>query len=164
MKLISLDIDGVLTDYPACWLTYLADVSDRTFETTDEARHALGNNAYELYKEAYRVSDYKAQLPMKSGSESFCRELERRGYEMIIATSRPPISRLTTQRWLAFHRIPYRTLIEKRLDETFPHAVKDALLHVDDELIYVDLLRKHDIPAWLLEENAAYHDILESLP
>lgn len=174
MKLISLDIDGVLTDYPACWLEYLNHSLGTSFSNKEEAQSILGEDAYRREKTAYRTSEYKENLPFKEGARAFCDELVRRGYTFIITTSRLDISRTLTEKWLKRREIKYSKLLIKRLDESFLRELSGITLHVDDEMEYVSYMLRHGLPAILLDtggdinRNApafnSYESILEALP
>ena len=61
-KIITCDIDGVLTDYPKCWLEFLQDICGTLYNSTNEAKEKEPNYSY--YKDLYRESNYKATLPI----------------------------------------------------------------------------------------------------
>lgn len=88
-KKISIDIDGIMTDYPACWLKYLTIVHGiRECSSVAEARYRLGDALYEHLKQVYRLSEYKANLSLKDSFVYLYSVLKKVGYEICIATSR----------------------------------------------------------------------------
>ena len=160
MNLISLDIDGVLTDYPRCWLLYLNQELGTAFTEREEARATIGEEAYRKIKDQYRVSDYKASLPLKDGAKQFYDTLVARGFAVWISTSRLPVSRALTETWLERNGIRYEAFIHKPkiLDESFARSLTDVSLHVDDEMRNVEYLIAHGVPAILLSADAAGAD------
>ena len=61
-RIVTCDIDGVLTDYPKCWLDFLQEKTGVLYDSTIEAKEKEPN--YSHYKYLYRESNYKATLPI----------------------------------------------------------------------------------------------------
>lgn len=85
-KIVTCDIDGVLTDYPACWLAYLAEQCGIHYSTTLEAKKH--EKRYSVFKDKYRESEYKASLPINERNRDALIQLSKE-YEIIFTTSRP---------------------------------------------------------------------------
>jgi hypothetical protein len=128
----SFDIDGVLNNYPAVWLNYIFQETNKRYDSKEEARSLLGED-YWAIKEKYRMSDYKYQVPVNPDAQYLTSALKNRGDRIIIATSRPfsryPFMQDKTRAWLESNSILFDSLIQK--DDLFR---EDFDIHIDDEL------------------------------
>ena len=64
MKYASLDIDGPISKYPQCWIDYINIKENSNFTSKQEAKEKIGLENYKKLKHSYRLSDYKANLPV----------------------------------------------------------------------------------------------------
>jgi phosphoglycolate phosphatase-like HAD superfamily hydrolase len=87
-KIVGIDIDGVLGDYPAWYLKFLENKGYK-FSTIGEAKEALGLKKYEELKSEYRQSGWKAKMPANPYASELTQALKELGYTIIILTARP---------------------------------------------------------------------------
>lgn len=158
-NIISLDIDGVLTDYPNCWLHFLEDAVGQKFNTIGDAKLSLGRKKYSEVKAVYRASDCKANLKIKSEARRFLDFFADRGFEFIIATSRPildptyPSLMALTKDWAHKNVQLNCNVFYKDLSlSCIPH-LQDLNFHVDDELKYAAAYSKKNVPSFLLRNT-----------
>lgn len=88
-NIVALDVDGVLSDYPACWVTFINENYGTNLKTLSDAKQRFALSAYETIKHAYRASGYKATIPAKPFASEFTHELKKRGYTIVLLTARP---------------------------------------------------------------------------
>ena len=133
---ISCDIDGILNNYPECWLDYLADRCGVHYPNVHEAKNS--EPFYKEYKNDYRRSEFKANLPVDPTGAALVHGLAERGYSIIMATSRPlthpsyPALYDLTRNWLLKNDIPFDTLLFKNSSVDFLDLYPDVELHIED--------------------------------
>jgi len=88
-KVCAIDLDGVLVDYPKCWIDYINKETPHTFTTLTTAKEVLSYAEYKTLKAKYRTSGYKRTLPAIKGASKFIKDLQEKGYQVVILTSRP---------------------------------------------------------------------------
>ena len=88
-KTCTFDIDGIISDYPNCWLKYINIKASTSFTSKDVAKKTIGIDKYNYYKDLYRKSSYKANLPINNGAIETIHQVWEKGYNIVIATSRP---------------------------------------------------------------------------
>jgi hypothetical protein len=157
MKFVILDIDGVLNNYPHCWLQYIELHNNQKFNTIEEAKKKLGEAEYKKIKHLYRTSGYKRDIPVNPEAPAFIKKLKQKGYKIIIATSRPfhlyPDLKNLTREWLQKNDILFDALEIKseQLLTTYPGVE----FHVDDELAHSHFFLEKNINVYLIKR----HDI-----
>lgn len=143
-EVITCDIDGILTDYPKCWLNYLKDNCGTLYNTVAEAK--MREPKYKMYKDMYRESEYKANLPMNEHNKEVLKCLSE-NYDIIFATSRPindgryPHLKDNTYNWLRKNGLNFKELVFKDIEATFLND-KNIAFHIDDEMKYAEAVSK----------------------
>ena len=139
-KIISCDIDGILTDYPNCWLSFLEKKCGTLYSSTSQAKENEEDYAY--YKDLYRESDFKASLPMIEYNRQALIRLGK-CYDIIFTTSRPIDDerynhlRENTYNWLLGNGLIFKDLIFKDNKAKFLKDL-DISFHIDDEVKYAN--------------------------
>ena len=178
-KLISCDIDGILNDYPACWLDYLARRCGERYASIKQAKDL--QPLYKEYKSDYRRSEFKANLPVNPVGVGMLRSLAGKGYGIIMASSRPfdnplypDLYRLTWD-WLAQNGIPFDELVFKNSTADFTASYPDIAFHIEDERKYAQAIAEKGIKVFLYsahlkpgenhsDENIIIVDDLSDIP
>jgi len=88
-KVCAIDLDGVLVDYPKCWVDFINKETEKKFNNLHEVKNNLSYNKYKTLKIKYRTCGIKASLPAIEGASEFIKKLKQAGYKVIILTSRP---------------------------------------------------------------------------
>lgn len=143
-KIITCDIDGILTDYPSCWLKFLESQSGNSYSTTEKAKQS--EKKYEYYKDQYRKSEYKANLPINIHNREVLNRLAEK-YDIIFTTSRPihdlryPNLFMNTYRWLENNGLNFKEL---RYKDEYVDFLKDLdiAFHIEDEIEWAKLIAK----------------------
>ena len=164
-KICYLDIDGVLNNYPKCWLDFLREKllseDSRTQYITWDLNRAKHNIPYQIYKNMkweYRESGYKENIPADPNAETLCDRLKAMGFHICIITSRPvkehPSLFKQTVRWLDKRRIEYDDLI---FDEDKHIAVLKRYPHlkfgVEDHRYYANLVASWGYKMYLIDNE-----------
>lgn len=151
-KTVTLDIDGVLNNYPSCWLDYIELQQKKRFVTIADAKKELGQDVYSDIKEKYRTSGYKSMLPVNPLAPAFTKFLKEKGYKIIIATSRPFDSyeglRKLTLEWLTNNGIIF-DFLEKKNETLLSNY--NPLFHVDDELEHVHFFLEKKVKVFIVK-------------
>tara|TARA_Y100000310_G_scaffold120063_1_gene118787 strand:- start:6956 stop:7849 length:894 start_codon:yes stop_codon:yes gene_type:complete len=132
LKNCIIDIDGVLNNYPDCFF-------DWVFKEHNISKDELVLNMvkYETYKDLYRISGAKRNLPVNEDSVKALHSLKDEGYSIILMTNRPSIEYkniiFDTMFWLADNDIPYDYLYWSRNNK-----IVDAFKQTDNISFIVD--------------------------
>lgn len=155
MKIVTLDIDGVLNNYPFCWLDYIESHENKKFTSIEEAKGVLGQETYSKIKENYRTSGYKKTLPVNPVAADFTSLLKQKGYTIIVSTSRPfhlyPNLEKITYDWLKNSQIAFDHLEKK--SEHLLIKYPNISFHVDDELDHTLFFLEKNINVFILRRN-----------
>jgi uncharacterized HAD superfamily protein len=154
-KYFSFDIDGVISDYPKCWIDFINERYSTKYLTKHEAKESLGLDEYSLCKDVYRKSDYKENLPLKANIREVIGEVRKANYCILISTSRPfdsyPRLENSTRTWLERNKIDYDHLIQKKIEEVEKYS--NIEYHVDDELKFADIFLQNGAKVLLLDRS-----------
>ncbi|MES2590596.1 MAG: hypothetical protein V4608_01840 [Bacteroidota bacterium] len=154
MKTITIDIDGVLNNYPACWLDYIELQKNQKFNSIEEAKKTLGTDVYSEIKDSYRTSGYKSKLPVNPTAPNFTRLLKEKGYNIVVATSRPfhlyPGLEKLTFDWLKANNIIFDKLERKNALLMTSYTLN---CHIDDELDHVHQFLKEKINVFIIKRD-----------
>lgn len=166
-KVCALDIDGVLNYYPQTWVDYLNRQLNANFRDLNEAKRVIPYKTYKDLKWRYRESGEKAKLEIRAGAKEVMEELHRRGYQILLLTSRPFKEHKTlfkqTVDWLTEGRLPYDGIIfgEEKYIEVLTQAPNLRFL-VDDHHYYAQSVAQWGYQTFLI--NTPYNDGAATLP
>jgi hypothetical protein len=136
-KSISFDIDGVINDYPKCFLEFYASRYGEMFKSLAELKLKVGDISYREAKRAYRMSDYKYSVSIDGVIKELMQDLNC-SHELYILSSRPfdefPGMYDRTCDWLNAGGIPFRKILPKATQSLNDAAIS---LHIDDEMLHV---------------------------
>lgn len=132
---ISLDIDGVVSEYPEHFLEFLSIETGRTFQDLLACKRELGADLYENVKSKYRLSTFKYEIPLKQGMVELSQEIYSQGAKIFIHSSRPfkeyPNMQRSTSKWLLSSGFQFERVAEKNLKNIIESSCS---VHVDDEI------------------------------
>jgi len=89
MKIVALDLDGVLVQYPYAWVDFINRRTINKFDSLNQAKNKIPYTEYKKLKREYRTSGIKACLPLIEGATELTQHLRKNGYIIIILTARP---------------------------------------------------------------------------
>jgi hypothetical protein len=156
-RIVSFDIDGVLNNYPDCWLKYLNEKTQLSFESIFIAKEKIEVEKYKSIKDEYRLMGENSTYTISNNEMvQVINKFHDAGFYVIISTSRPLISLKYpnlynhTYSWLLNEGVKFSELIYK--DESLSyhtHLLDRILFHIDDEKKYIDAFKKFDIKSFL---------------
>ena len=160
-----IDIDGVLNHYPQAWLRFLA-TRGWHFSNQDAAKTRLTYKDYTDLKYTYRQSPEKRFQSPRVGAAEFTAKLTKRGYQVILKTSRPihehPHLVGWTHDWLKDHNFTFKETIFTRYHPTHPLSQYPNLTFiVDDNPDIIAPFKKLGVQALLFDGN--FDKILDAL-
>lgn len=153
----SCDVDGVLNDYPLCWLRFLAEKCGTLYETVELAKKREDN--YRIYKDEYRNSSYKANLPILRKNRDVINCLTSKGLNNIIVTSRPikeskyPFLYERTFQWLNKNEVNFKYFDFKDPDANYLDRYPNILFHIDDDPQYALIVAAKNVKVYLLKND-----------
>jgi len=163
-KICYFDIDGVLNDYPECWLRFLREKWDRT-ELPDrkirDLNYVKEQVPYQLYRNSkweYRESGYKTTIPPTTSASELTYNLHQMRYHIVIITARPvkehPSLFKQTVDWLQKNSIEFDDLIfdgDKHIAvlKRYPHLK----FGVEDHRYYANLVASWGYHMYLLDSK-----------
>ncbi len=132
------DIDGIITDYPNCFLNFFNSTLNTNFSIDD--LKLLKDSDFSLYsdiKNKYRLSKYKYSLPVNALIKDIINNLS--GYYGIVILTTRPFEKYeemydNTYNWLINSGINFNYL-EKKNFSSFERF--SPIIHIDDELDHV---------------------------
>jgi hypothetical protein len=136
-KIVIVDIDGVLVDYPNCFLEWVTSNTGKQYDSLQCMKDSMTRDEYEAVKEAYRCSGVKRVLKLNS----FCRELletcRLMGLSIWVVTTRPNREPIVgdTMFWLDANT-PYDFVFFVMDKTEFVRSMKmnNLVMVLDDEL------------------------------
>lgn len=88
-KICAIDLDGVIVDYPKCFVDFVNLKIKCNFKDFNDLRNNLPVQQYVKIKKDYRTSGAKKTLPINKGIKELIDYLKDKGYIIIILTKRP---------------------------------------------------------------------------
>ncbi|MCE4217581.1 hypothetical protein GD586_08975 [Pseudarcicella sp. GAP-15] len=156
-RIVSFDIDGVLNNYPDCWLKYLNSRTHSSFKSIFIAKEKMDEELYISIKDEYRLMGEKSIFTISNKEMiQVINKFFDAGFYVIISTSRPlksvkyPNLYDLTFDWLLNEGVKFSELIYK--DDSLTnhrHLLDEILFHIDDESKYIDAFKKFDIQSYL---------------
>lgn len=146
-KVLMVDVDGVLADYPNSFYDFINQKLGTKFNPALQHDYdfckvmGIDRKKYEELKHEYRESGYKRYLKVIPGSKESLDEFKRLGYKIVIFTARPvsDYNRIETDTlfWLNENKLPYDMVLfaEKKHEELakFYKNVKPVFFFEDSE-------------------------------
>lgn len=86
-KIVSFDIDGVLNNYPKCFVDYV-NLKKKKFKSINVLKKKIGLKNYKIIKDKYRRSNYKYNLEINPKLISIVNKISKK-YNLLISSSRP---------------------------------------------------------------------------
>lgn len=156
-KIVSFDIDGVLNNYPECWLSFLNQKLNITFRSIEEAKKILCSEQYDSIKKIYRLMGENSEFTVaNSDMIKVVNSFYNAGFHVIISTSRPinslnfPLLLNLTIQWLIEQGVQFSQVVYK--DDTLSnhrHLLSNIQFHIDDEIKYIRVFRNFGVTAYL---------------
>ncbi|MBN9300128.1 MAG: hypothetical protein J0I41_24230 [Filimonas sp.] len=159
-RLITCDIDGILNNYPQCWLDFLEIESGIKHLSVEDAKK--NEPAYRKHKDNYRKSSFKANLPVNALAVQLLQALNAKGYRIVMATSRPiddisyPELRSVTESWLHKNAVPFHKLVFKSESVDFIHQFDQIDFHIEDDIKYATSIAENGIKTFLYNQFNNY--------
>ncbi len=136
-KIIAVDLDGVLVDYPNCLFKFVKKEKNITIlqkhkdkNVNETILHYLSEKELKEIKRKYRLCGIKKRLKSMKGAKEFTKRFSKNGYKIIILSSRPykeyPIIFSDTLKWLKKNNIKYDAVLfdekkEEKIINKFPY-------------------------------------------
>ena len=138
LKIISFDIDGVINNYPICFVDYVNHFFSKEFKNITEIK-VTGN--YPYYKDLYRKSEYKFNIDVDITVKNLILELYP-NFKIKIFTRRPfhKYEHMfhATLNWLKKNQINHDGLFYKNIEN---FNMENVLIHIDDEEEHVHIIK-----------------------
>lgn len=131
-KVCIIDIDGVLSPYPQCFINWVK----KNYEVVLKKRDIIN---WEYYKNLYRESGAKRSIPFITSSRDALNKLYHKGYTIVLLTNRP-VSKYKriysdTLDWLSAYQVRYNYIFwaEDKKILTIIDRCKNISFVVDDD-------------------------------
>lgn len=135
-QVIVFDIDGVINNYPYCFIDWVNDRFNQTFKTFEELKSTI---EYQSYKEQYRLSGAKIIQPINVDTVETINKLYDNGEKIVLYTVRPvkKYKRIyyDTITWLKRNNIKYNAIFFSDYSkEDFKNLGLNIKCFIDDDL------------------------------
>lgn len=108
---VIFDIDGVINNYPICFLDWANQKLHLSTKSVKELKEALDLKAYQEIKIEYRLSGLKRVQPVNQTTVKLMETLKKKGETIILFTNRPvsqfKVIYVDTLYWLRTNHIPF---------------------------------------------------------
>lgn len=108
---VIFDIDGVINNFPYCFLEWANKQNNSNFESIDEMKDCLDLKTYRDLKTAYRLSGEKRKQPVNYDTIKLMNILKEKNETIILFTNRPvtkyKVIYTDTIYWLRDNKIPF---------------------------------------------------------
>lgn len=157
IRQFSCDLDGILNNYPQCWLIYLADRCGTLYETVSLAKQ--NEIGYKQFKDEYRNSSYKATLPVLRKNRDSINSIISKGFQPVMVTSRPILDKKypnlykRTLEWLINSGVHFSSFEYKDPDACFIDKYPQIRFHIDDDPLYAKKLSQKGVKVYLLRNE-----------
>jgi 5'(3')-deoxyribonucleotidase len=133
--IVVCDIDGCLNYYPQCFVDWVNARFSLNMPNLERVKVMLGSS-YENVKNAYRTCGVKRELAVVPGAGKVLRDLQSRGYQIHLVTTRPPLPEVIedTKYWLGKNEIEHDRLV----------FIEDKVLYVSQHLDQINLVFEDD--------------------
>jgi hypothetical protein len=167
-EIIMFDIDGVINNYPDCYLDWVADQTKTRYVSMDEIKEKLDIQTYEEIKEKYRLSGVKSRQPINEDTRAAMQKINQLGLKIVIYTSRP-VSRYKrifsdTLKWLKNNNIPFEAINWTDFQkEDFYKLGLNIRFIVEDDIVNAKLFSSEGYKVYLLnkDHNQGYnHELI----
>lgn len=156
-SILSFDIDGVLNNYPNCWLDYLKERTGIRFESVLAAKEKIEGETYRSIKDDYRfLGENSTYTVVNREMIELINKFHDAGFLIIFSTSRPinspkyPNLYNQTYSWLVNEGVQFSELIYKDKSlSNHSHLLDRVLFHIDDDKLYVDAFKEFNIKSYL---------------
>lgn len=110
-EIVIFDIDGVINNYPDCYLDWVSEKFGTRYKNMDDIKGKLDIQTYENIKEQYRLSGAKKDQPINLDTKRVMQEIHSQGHKIVLYTARPAAryKRIfsDTLTWLNKNEIPF---------------------------------------------------------
>lgn len=154
-EVIVFDIDGVINNYPYCFVSWVNEKYNKQYKTFNELKN---DNLYLYYKEQYRLSGDKAYQPVNNDTVETINKLNENGEKIVLYTVRPvrKYKRIyyDTITWLKNNNVKYDAIFWSDYSkEDFKNLGLKIKFFVDDNLDNVILFSKEGYTTFLLNNE-----------
>ena len=132
-KLVSLDIDGVLNNYPKIFVKYANFVLRKKYKNIFDLKKSLNRLTYRAIKNHYRHSLYKYNYKIHSSILNLINFLTKLDIDIVFLTKRNLNNQFilnNTKKWLRAHNIKFKGIYQKSKKNFLRFK---PILHIDDE-------------------------------
>ncbi len=157
-EVIVFDIDGVINNYPTCYLDWIYKETKIKYSDMEDIKEKLDIKTYEDLKEKYRLSGVKANQPINNDTVKLMNDLKAEGNTIILYTTRP-VNRYKrinsdTLRWLKKNKIPFDAIYWTDFQkEDFYKLGLNIKFIVEDDINNAKLFSAEGYKVYLLNYN-----------
>lgn len=171
-KLVALDIDGVLANYPLSFQNFIKEKTGVYVELIGydlyyEYGEVLGQEKILELKHEYRESGYKRFIPLVDGAAKLCGKLHKQEYHIIFLTSRPvkQYKRIEadTLYWLKENQLMLKgdsIIFDEEKNYKVIRNFSNIKFMVEDNLIFATNIAKLGYKVYLLDQRYNQTNVL----
>jgi len=154
-KVVALDLDGVLCEYPEPWIQYVNKKLGTEYCSLSQMKLDVDLLKYDQLKSEYRQSGEKLKIKPKEGASEFTHNLRNSGHNIVVLTSRPykKYNRLfpDTIKWLKDNNIAYDAIMfDERKNMKIVKDIPKLKFMVEDNVRYANSVSKQGYRVYLI--------------
>lgn len=170
IKVIGIDLDGVMNYYPDPFVDFLNIEKGLPVNDLIQAKSKIAYLQYRKLKEEYRTSGYKATLEPREGVKEFLLKLRDMGFYILIVTKRPAWKYeevlADTIDWFRSNKLHYDVIIfggdrkHLKILQEFPYILYLVEDHRD---VSIEVVKHSSIKVFLLDNKYNQGDLVEGV-
>lgn len=155
-RIALIDIDGVLAEFPEFFIKCFNKAHNTKYKYYNDIPLEMRN----VYKEYYRTSGKKADIPLLPYVKEFLSTLKHQQYTVILFTNRPVYLykniAYDTTKWMVNNNLQYDAILfaeDKMLDVIKKFDINNIKLYVEDNITNANNVNKLGIKTFLIKNQ-----------
>jgi len=164
-KIVFVDIDGVLADYPNEFIKFVNKKLNKKYITMPELKRSLDKLIFYKVKSEYRLSGIKKEMKVLNRAKDMLKKLKEKKYFVVLLTARPYKEYFRiysdTLEWLKSNELYFDAILwdqekEKYIIQNFnSDSVKFC---IDDDIDNINKLHDNGFKSFLIKNELMFND------
>lgn len=156
-KVVILDIDGVISDFPNCFIDFINKKTSNSFIDLFQVKNSLSISEIDSLKHDYRNSGEKRFLPVKNDIIDFINKINKK-FNIVLLSSRPyhKYNRIyaDTLEWLHSNDVKYNMILwdykkDRSILKNFD--INNIVFMIEDNLKFANKVSQIGVKVYLLD-------------
>jgi hypothetical protein len=164
-KIVFVDIDGVLADYPNEFIKFVNKKLDKKYKTMPELKRSLEKIEFYKVKSEYRLSGIKKEMGVLNRAKDMLKKLKEKKYFVVLLTARPYKEYFRiysdTLEWLKSNELYFDAILWDQEKEKYimQHFNSDNVKFcIDDDIDNINKLYENGFKSFLIKNELMFNN------